>query len=211
MSKKVFDIIKLLVIMLLLFGVFSLWDTNNKLESKFESYKKNGEYVTLYQSKTITQLKRENRELYDSIKEYKSVKQAIIIKYKYIYSGDTVFIYRKLPTQDSVYEFSKKTDTISYTAQVKTASKPEWFKVDFTINDKLTIINREENGDNELTINTNGGIIEGTSVFNKKENKNSFIDRFSVGVNAGVGYGIITKKPDLYIGVGVSYRLNKIK
>lgn len=31
--------------------------------------------------------------------------------------------------------------------------------------------------------------------------------RWSVGVQAGYGYGITTKKPDLYIGLGVEYRI----
>lgn len=31
--------------------------------------------------------------------------------------------------------------------------------------------------------------------------------RINIGVQAGVGYGIFTKKTDLYIGLGVSYRL----
>lgn len=31
--------------------------------------------------------------------------------------------------------------------------------------------------------------------------------RFNIGVQAGFGYGIFTKKPDVYVGLGVSYRL----
>ncbi len=31
--------------------------------------------------------------------------------------------------------------------------------------------------------------------------------RWSVGVQAGYGYGIMNKKPDLYIGLGVGYRI----
>lgn len=31
--------------------------------------------------------------------------------------------------------------------------------------------------------------------------------RFNIGIQAGVGYGICTKKPDVYVGLGVSYRL----
>ena len=30
---------------------------------------------------------------------------------------------------------------------------------------------------------------------------------FNIGIQAGVGYGICTKKPDVYVGLGVSYRL----
>lgn len=31
--------------------------------------------------------------------------------------------------------------------------------------------------------------------------------RFNIGVQAGVGYGCFNKKPDVYLGLGVSYRL----
>ena len=31
--------------------------------------------------------------------------------------------------------------------------------------------------------------------------------RFSIGLQAGVGYGCFNKKPDIYVGLGVSYRL----
>ena len=31
--------------------------------------------------------------------------------------------------------------------------------------------------------------------------------RFNIGIQAGVGYGICTKKPDVYVALGVSYRL----
>ena len=31
--------------------------------------------------------------------------------------------------------------------------------------------------------------------------------RFNIGVQAGFGYGCFSKKPDLYIGLGVSYKL----
>lgn len=31
--------------------------------------------------------------------------------------------------------------------------------------------------------------------------------RFNIGIQAGVGYGFFNKKPDIYVGLGVSYRL----
>lgn len=31
--------------------------------------------------------------------------------------------------------------------------------------------------------------------------------RFNIGVQAGVGYGFLLKKPDIYVGLGMSYRL----
>lgn len=31
--------------------------------------------------------------------------------------------------------------------------------------------------------------------------------RFNIGIQAGVGYGFFNKKPDIYVGLGASYRL----
>lgn len=212
MDNKVLEIGKYVLIIVLVALVFFSLKSNRQLESSYEAYKKNGEYVNMNQSKTISELKKENRELYDSIKNKKDVKQATIIKYKYKYNGKPTYLNRELPpVKDSVYTFTKENDTVSYVAKVKTASKPEWFLLDFSINDKLTIINREVNGTNETTITTNGGTIENASVFNKKDNRNSFFNRFSIGLNTGIGYGILTKKPDIYVGVGVNFRLGNTK
>jgi len=212
MKIKVLEIGKWVLMVSLSVLIVYLLKSNSELKSSYESYKKDGTYITTYQSNTINKLKKQNRELYDSIKNKKDVKQAVIIKYEYKYKGETIYIARNIPPMpDSIYTFLKKSDSISYTAKVKTASKPEWLSVDFNINDKLTLINREKNGKNELTITTNGGVIGGTEVFNKKDNIDSFINRFAISINSGVGYGLITKTPDIYVGVGVSFRLNNSK
>ena len=39
------------------------------------------------------------------------------------------------------------------------------------------------------------------------EKKKPFKDRIKVIPNVGVGYGLINKKPDIYIGVGIGYEL----
>lgn len=227
MNSKVFEIGKWVLIVVLGFLIIYLLKTNRDLESSYESYKKNGTYMRTYDSQTISGLKKTNKELYDSIKNKKDVKQAVIIKYKYVYNGDTVYIPRKLEELDSVYALrggklkilkdstytftSDKSDSISYRLSVNSKTKPNWYKVDFTVNDKLTLINREKDGKNEMSISTNGGKIEGTSTFNQIDNKDNFINRFSLGIQAGVGYGLITKKPDVFVGLGLSFRLNRIK
>ena len=212
MSGKVLEIIKLVLIVLMSVTIIVLWKNNGELKSSYEAYKKDGTYVKMYQSQTIKELKKQNKELYDSIKDIKNVKQAVIIKYKYKYNGETIYVDRTLPIENNIYKFTKNTDTISYVLTVK-SDTIDWYKLDFSLNDKLTLINREENGNNEVTINTsNGGsTIIGTEIFNKKENKNSFINRFSWGIQIGVGHGLIHKKNDVYVGVGASFRINKIK
>lgn len=213
MNGKVLEIVKIALIVLMSITIIVLWKNNSALTSSYEAYKKDGTYVTTYQSKTIKELKKKNKELYDSIKGIENVKQAIIIKYKYSYKGDTIYVDRKLPSiEDNVYTFKKNSDTISYVLKIK-SDTVDWYKLDFTLNEKLTLINREENGNNELTVGTStgGGVITGTEVFNQKDNRNKFLNRFSLGIQAGVGYGTINKKPDIYIGFGATFRLNKIK
>lgn len=212
MSGKVLEIIKLVLIVLMSVTIIVLWKNNGVLKSSYEAYKKDDTYVKMYQSQTIKELKKQNKELYDSIKDIKNVKQAVIIKYKYKYNGETIYVDRTLPIENNIYKFTKNTDTISYVLTVK-SDTIDWYKLDFSLNDKLTLINREENGNNEVTINTsNGGsTIIGTEIFNKKENKNSFINRFSWGIQIGIGHGLIHKKNDVYVGVGASFRINKIK
>ena len=117
-----------------------------------------------------------------------------------------------MPDKSHIQTYTKNTDTLSYKLLIK-GDTIDWYKLDFTLNEKLTIINREENNSNEATITTNtgGGTVTGTQIFNQKRNPNSFFNRFSFGAQTGVGYGIISKKPDIYVGVGVTFRLNKIK
>jgi hypothetical protein len=219
MNNKLFEIAKWLLIISMTIAIIILWRGNHNLQSSYEALKMDGTYITNYQSKTIRELKKENSELYDSIKKLKNVKQAMIIKYKYVYNGDTVYIPRVLPSistpvpdKSHIQTYTKNTDTLSYKLLIK-GDTIDWYKLDFTLNEKLTIINREENNSNEATITTNtgGGTVTGTQIFNQKRNPNSFFNRFSFGVQTGVGYGIISKKPDIYVGVGVTFRLNKIK
>lgn len=225
MANKFFEIAKWSIIVFMSIAIIMLLRGNHELKSSYEALKMDGTYITGYQSQTINQLKKSNSELYDSIKKIKNVKQAAIIKYRYRYNGDTVYIPRTLPPientpsslpspspESRIHTYTKDTDTLSYKLTIQ-SDIVDWYKLDFTLNEKLTIINREENGNNETTIGTatGGGTITGTQMFNQKKNPNSFFNRFSFGLQAGVGYGIITKKPDVYVGAGITFRLNRVK
>lgn len=228
MNSKVFEIGKWVLIVVLGLLIAYLLKSNHDLSYSYEAYKKDGTYMRTYDNQTISELKKTNKELYDSVKNKKDVKQGIIIKYKYIYNGDTIHLPIKLdPIPDSIYlsrngKLKLLNDTtyafnggnkdgVSYVLNINTKVKPNWYKINFKVDDKLTLINREQNGKNELSITTNGGIIDGTSVFNKTDNKNSFLNRFSISVQVGAGYGLITNNPDIFVGFGISYRLNKLK
>lgn len=213
MSGKIFEIGKWVLIGILSVLLIVLFKSNKELESSFKSYKKDGTLMITSQSQTISQLKKANRELYDSIKNIADVKQAAIIKYRYVYNGDTVYVNREIPIssqKDSLYAFEHKSDSISYKLNVK-GTNIAWYKLNFTINDKLMLINREKDGHNETSISASNGQIIDANFYNKKDNRNNFINRFSVGPSFGLGYGLLSKKPDVYAGVSITFRLNRLK
>ena len=43
------------------------------------------------------------------------------------------------------------------------------------------------------------------STINTPDKKKTFFDNFSYGIQLGVGYGIVNKKPDIYVGFGINY------
>lgn len=215
-NNKLF--IKLLTItsITLLILLFISNKRNSVIDSEFKAYKDDKTLIIHHQSKTINDLKKENKELHDSIKNKKDVKQAAIIEYRYKYKSDTIQTKNKpnnlSDIKDSTYSFTKKSDTLSYTLKVN-VPYINWYQLEFDLSDKLTLINRESDGNNETTITTStgGGVVSDIQIFNRKDNKNNFINRFTVGGHIGCGIGLLTKKPDIYVGIGIGYRFNRIK
>lgn len=214
MVHKTIDRIQWGLILVLGIAMIFLGVRNKNIISDFEAYKKDGTYIRTYQSQTINELKKTNKDLYDSIKNIKNVKQAMIVKYRYVYKTDTIIVDRLLQNPETkVYTFENKNDSLSYKLKVK-ANEIDWYNLDIKLNDNIMLINKESNGQNQITgkPTSSGGSIESIDIFNKKEpNPNAFFKRFSYGMQIGVGYGLITKQPDVYVGVGLNFRLNNLK
>ena len=175
---------------------------------KDTEYQKEQTYVKIYESQTIESLKKENRELYDSIKRLNDVESAIEIRYKYKYVTDTItkteFVYN---TNDSVYHYHNDNDTITCDIDVK-ANNLEWIQNRFTINDRFMIINREKDGMNQTFINHGENTtVEAVDTWHRIEDKQKWYKNFHLGIQAGFGYGVFNRKPDVFIGVGVSYNI----
>ena len=175
---------------------------------KDTEYQKEQTYVKIYESQTIESLKKENRELYDSIKRLNDVESAIEIRYKYKYVTDTItkteFVYN---TNDSVYHYHNDNDTITCDIDVK-ANNLEWIQNRFTINDRFMIINREKDGMNQTFINHGENTtVDAVDTWHRIEDKQKWYKNFHLGIQAGFGYGVFNRKPDIFIGVGVSYDL----
>ena len=72
---------------------------------------------------------------------------------------------------------------------------------------KFTIVNKEEDGLNHITIGSeNGGTISNTTVF-KNDRSRKFLDRISVGPSITAGYDVINQKWGIMAGASVTFDL----
>ena len=209
-QKKIIDIIQWICIIFLLMVCItgSIFKKSDNDFIKDTEYQKEQAYVKIYESQTIESLKKENRELYDSIRRLNDVESAIDIRYKYKYVTDTItkteFVYN---TNDSVYHYHNDNDTITCDIDVK-ANNIEWIQNRFTINDRFMIINREKDGMNQTFINHGENTtVDAVDTWHRIEDKQKWHKNFHLGIQAGFGYGVFNRKPDIFIGVGVSYDL----
>lgn len=209
-QKKIIDIIQWICIIFLLMVCItgSIFKKSDNDFIKDTEYQKEQAYVKIYESQTIESLKKENRELYDSIRRLNDVESAIEIRYKYKYLTDTItkteFVYN---TNDSVYHYHNDNDTITCDIDVK-ANNLEWIQNRFTINDRFMIINREKDGMNQTFINHGENTtVDAVDTWHRIEDKQKWHKNFHLGIQAGFGYGVFNRKPDIFIGVGVSYDL----
>lgn len=204
-QKNIIDIIQWVLIVLLLCLCVYTCNGNKKAKTTAESFTVDNTYVKIYESQTIEALKKENKALYDTIKNIPNVESAIQIKYKYKYLTDTVFVKEFAQTEDSVYHYDNNNDTVNITMDIK-ASELKWARSGFTINDRFMIVNREKDGSNFMTIDYSDFIEIETVDTWKRINKHKWYQKFSFSPQVGFGYGLINGKPDIYVGVGVGYK-----
>ena len=203
-KQQIWDIIQWVLIVLLLIACVYIGKENYDLSNSLE-FKMGNTYTRIYDSQKIESLKAENKALYDSIKHLKNVESVVEVRYKYYYNTDTVFVNNSDTTKkDNIYHYTSNSDTISYNLDIS-ANQVHWHKLDFTLNNKFLIVTKEKDGKVQTDINTDMGIIEGTTMWHRK-NK-SFKDRFVIGPQVGGGYDFLNKKPTLYVGFGVTYDL----
>lgn len=184
-------------------------------------YNKENTYIRIYESQKLDKLKRENRGLYDSISKLKDVESGMVIKFVQRYKTDTIksdkFIIKRdtiikydgngefAQSIDSVYHYNEDNDTVNLSIDVK-ARELQWITTDFKIRDQFMIINREKDGVNQTIVNHSPNTtIEGTTMWHRKSDK-KWYQRFVVSPQVGVGYGVINKKVDVYVGAGIGYK-----
>ena len=198
-----------IIAFLLTIVVFLIAYFNYRLEQKqrkideIEYTDSTGAYNKLYYETKFASLKKQNKELYDSLKQYKD-KIDYIVQFYHEKEYNTGQVHTKPNIIDSVvydtipytvppiaktYEYtSEPNDTFQYKLNVNSFTEPNWYSIQAKVKNKFTIVNKEEGGMNHITIEPgNGGTITNPTVWKKKE-KRSLWDRFSFGPGITAGY-----------------------
>ena len=211
-KQKIIQILQWLMIILLAISCFYFWRSSddskgNLIKEEITFDKNEKQTVNISNDKTLGELKKENKELYDSIRKLTDVKEAIQVKYVLKRDIDTVYITNTYIPIDSIYHYAQNSDTISYNLDIK-GKDVEWFKLDFSIQDSLMLVTRSLNGQNETTIShtTNTSIKDVTVFVPKKKFSQKVKENTYFGVGVGAGYGVFNKKPDIYIGINAGIK-----
>ena len=200
------------------------YESSKKLIEEVEYYDSLNNYNKVYYSKTFKELKKENKELYDSLKQYKD-KIDFIVQFTHEKNYQTGKVETKPNVVDSIiydtikvsetlmaktYEYnSEPNDTFQYKLNINSYTEPNWYSLNVRTKNKFTIVNKEEDGINHITIGSNNnGNISNVTVFNKKE-KRKFLSRFSVGPSVTAGYDIVNKQWGIMAGASVTFDLTK--
>lgn len=198
------------------------YNESERLVEEVEYYDSLNNYNKIFYSKAFKQLKKENEQLYDSLKKYKD-KLDIVIQFTHEKEYSTGKVTTKPKIKDSIvydtipvsipqiaktFEYiSEPNDTFQYKLNVNSLTEPNWYSIKAKIKNKFTIVNKEENGMNHTTIGSeNGGTITDATVFKKKE-KRSVFSRISVGPSVTGGYDLVNKQWGLMVGASVTYDL----
>ena len=180
---------------------------NNIIKEEITFDKNEKQTVNISNDKTLYELKKKNKELYDSIRKLTDVKEAIQIKYVIERDIDTVYIDNTYIPIDSIYHYTQNIDTINYNLDIK-GKDVKWFKLNFSIQDSLMLVTRSVNGQNETTIShtTNTSIKDVTVFVPKKKFSQKVKENTYFGFGVGAGYGVFNKKPDIYIGINAGIK-----
>lgn len=194
-------------LLLFLFAIYLAWNNfhykkqiktlSNNVEFYIDSLNR---YTKIYSSEDFSQLKKENKELYSQLRDKESLVEAIKFEYKYKYEGKEHSIDNSIQS-DSCYRFQENTDTISYNLEIW-ATHIQKYKINFSLTNEFLITRQSIDNQNKIEINSQlPGKIQDVTVWTKPIKKK----RFGAGISIGVGYGLITKKPDIFIGVTGTY------
>lgn len=195
-NKKVikYCFLILFAFFVVLFGYYKY--TNHWKAQKIEYVDSTGTYHKQYNEGDFNELKKENKELYDSLKKYKD-KIDFLTQFNYdksYNSGKVVVKTKEVQTPTYVknedgqyvenieeaktYEYENEpNDSINYKLQINSTREPNWYSLNVKLHDKITIVNKDEgNGVNHLTIETdNKADISNVTTSKRKKRRTSLI------------------------------------
>ena len=224
MKQKCFYVVLTLFIVTcgLLWYSYKQYQESSRLVDEIEYYDSLNTYNKVYYSKTFSSLRKENKELYDSLKQYKDKIDYIVQFYhekeyntghstnKPNIKDSTVYdtIPMVIPQIAKTYEYiSEPNDTFQYKLNVNSFTEPKWYSIQAKVKNKFTIVNKEDGDANHVTIKPdNGGIVSDVTVFKKKE-KRTLLNRVSLGPTITGGYDPINKQWGIMVGFGVGLDL----
>ena len=197
---------------------------NNKQKIEFDDSAKIHHVV--YNEGNFSNLKKENKQLYDSLKKYKKqIDFLTSFDYQKEYNIDKVTINKKKPnetlyiksnegykeyaSEPFTYEyFNNSNDSIEYKLKINSYTEPNWYSLNVKVKDKITIVDKDNGkGSHTLDIGSqNKATISNAAVYKKKR---SFWNRFAVGPSVTAGYDPFNKKLGMTVGVGVTFDLTK--
>lgn len=221
-SKKCLIIVLTLfaiIIGLIVFTHYKLSQARSKI-TEIEYLDSVHRYNQIYYETSIKELKKKNRQLYDSLEasldkidflvqfnakqEYKTGK--VIIKH------DTAYIDTTKVKDTKTFEYTNvnPNDTMNYKLKINSTEEPNWYSLDISTSTKYTIVNKDYgNNTNHITIDGGNNTTDITDVTVFKKKKKTFWSRFGVGPSVTAGYDVINKNFGVMPGVSVTYDLTK--
>ena len=175
--QKCFYIVLVLFIVTcgLLWYSYKQYQESSRLVDEIEYYDSLNTYNKVYYSKTFSSLRKENKHLYDSLKQYKDKIDYIVQFYhekEYNTGNSTVkpnikdstvydTIPMVIPSVARTYEYvSEPNDTFQYKLNVNSFTEPKWYSIQAKVKNKFTIVNKEDGDANHITIKPdNGGTV----------------------------------------------------
>ena len=221
-SSWIITLLIVVIVVLIAYFNYELQKKQKKID-EIEYTDTTGTYHKQYYETKFKELKKINRELYDSLKQYKD-RIDYIVQFYHEKDYNTGQVHTKpkiinsvvydtvpvtIPQVAKTYEYtSEPNDTFQYKLNVNSFTEPNWYSIKAKVKNKFTIVNKEDgNGMNHITIDPeNGGTVSNTTIF-KKEKKRSFWDRFSVGPAVTAGYDVVNKQWGIMAGTSVTFDL----
>lgn len=209
----------LIVLGLICFTHYKMYESKKKIE-EIEYKDSLNRYNKIYYETTIKELKKTNRQLYDSLEASKDkIDYLVQFNSKQEYNTGKVIIKKVRDTiyKDSIkepktYEYTNVSpnDTMTYNLKINSSEEPNWYSLKIKTNTQYTIVNKEgENGQNHITIGGNTGNSDISNVTVFKKDKKTFWKRFSVGPSITAGYDLTNKQFGIMAGASITYDLTK--